>query len=116
MALTKDFTETVKARAERDVAFRIELLREAIKCLLDGDVQTGKTVLRDYINATVGFQSLGQKVRTPPKSLHRMLSPRGNPTAENLFKVIAVLQREESVEPDVHLKVTRAHSRKLAHA
>lgn len=110
MALTKDFTETVKARAARDVEFRTELLKEAIECLLGGDVQTGKTVLRDYINATVGFQTLGRKVSTPPKSLHRMLSPKGNPRADNLFKVLAALQKAEHVEPDVRLHHARARA------
>ena len=110
MALTKDFTETVKARAARDVGFRTELLKEAIECLLGGDVQTGKAVLKDYINATVGFQFLGQKVSTPPKSLHRMLSPKGNPRADNLFKVLAALQKAERVEPDVQLHHLRSRA------
>ena len=117
MALTKDFISTVKARADRDVVFRVELLKEAIECLLEGDIQTGKTVLRDYINATVGFESLAQKVSTPPKSLHRMLSPKGNPRAENLFKVLVALQRAEHVEPDVRLRNTGHHrARKASHA
>ncbi len=59
MALTRDFKETIQARAARDPRFRRELLREGIQCLLAGDVDTGKTVLRDYINATVGFEELG---------------------------------------------------------
>ncbi len=58
MALTRDFKETIQARAARDPAFRRELLREGIQCLLSGDLDTGKTVLRDYINATVGFEEL----------------------------------------------------------
>ena len=41
-------------------AFRRELLREGIQCLLAGEVDTGKTVLRDYINATVGFEELAR--------------------------------------------------------
>ena len=48
MALTRDFRETIQARARRDAAFRKALLREAIDCMLAGDVDTGKTVLRDY--------------------------------------------------------------------
>ena len=58
MALTRDFKETIQARAERDPAFRRELLKEGVQCLLSGEVDTGKTVLRDYINATVGFRLL----------------------------------------------------------
>ena len=56
MALTKDFKDTIQARAQRDPAFRKALLQEGVECLLAGDVDTGKAVLRDYINATIGFE------------------------------------------------------------
>ncbi len=59
MALTRDFKQTIQARAQRDPAFRRELLKEGVQCLLASEVDTGKTVLRDYINATVGFEELG---------------------------------------------------------
>ena len=60
MALTKDFKDTIQARAQRDPAFRKALLQEGAECLLAGDVDTGKAVLRDYINATMGFEELSQ--------------------------------------------------------
>jgi DNA-binding phage protein len=85
MALTKELKETVKARAERDPAFRAALLSEAAEQLLSGDLETGKAVLRDYINATVGFEKLAKETGTPPKSLMRMLGPKGNPRASNLL-------------------------------
>lgn len=97
MALTRDFKETVQARVRRDPAFRKALLREGIESLLAGDVETGKTVLRDYINATVGFAELGAATRTSPKSLMRMLGPKGNPQARNLFEIVEYLQRKENV-------------------
>ena len=50
MALTKDFKDTIQARAQRDPAFRKALLQEGVECLLAGDVDTGRAVLRDYIN------------------------------------------------------------------
>jgi hypothetical protein len=59
MALTRDFKETIQARVECDPAFREALLKEGVECLLSGDVETGKTVLRDYINATIGFEVFG---------------------------------------------------------
>jgi hypothetical protein len=88
MALTKDFKETVQARAERDPAFRQALL-EAVAAMLDGELATGKAVLRDYINATIGFEALGRATGTPPKSLIPMLGPRGNPQAGNLVAILA---------------------------
>ena len=92
MALTRDFKETIKARAEADLAFRQALLTEAVELLLSGDVATGKAVLRDYINATVGFEELAEEVGTPSKSLMRMFSKTGNPRAENVFSVLSHLQ------------------------
>ena len=82
MALTRDFTETVRDRAQSDPTFRAALLSEAIELLLSGDVETGRTLLRDYINATIGFIELGQKSGLPPKSLMRMFGPSGNPRAQ----------------------------------
>ena len=69
MALTRDFKTTVKARVQRDPKFRKALLREAIESAIAGDVDTGKAVLRDYINATIGFPQLAAAVDIPPKSL-----------------------------------------------
>ena len=88
MALTREFKETVQARAARDPAFRKALLTEAAELLLTGDVETGKAVLRDYINATVGFAALAKATGTPPKSLMRMLSADGNPRASNVFEYL----------------------------
>jgi DNA-binding phage protein len=97
MALTRDFKTTVKARVQRDPKFRKALLREAIESAIAGDVDTGKAVLRDYINATIGFPQLGAAVDIPPKSLMRMLAPAGNPTASHFFEIVAFLQRREGV-------------------
>jgi hypothetical protein len=104
MVLTRDFKETVQARVQRDPAFRRALLIEGIESFLSGDVDTGKSILRDCINATVGFGELAKEMKRSPKSLMRMLGPDGNPQAQNLFEIIAFLQREEGM----HLKVTLA--------
>ena len=101
MTLTRSFKETVKARVERDEAFREALLREGVECLLGGDIDAGKAVLRDYINATIGFESLSEATNTPTKSLMRMFSPKGNPQANNLFAVIAHLQTQTGVQLEV---------------
>jgi DNA-binding phage protein len=97
MPLTRDFKETVKARVERDPKFRAALLTEAVGLMLDGDVETGKSILRDYINATVGFERLARETGTPAKSLMRMFGPNGNPRADNLFAVIERLQKASKV-------------------
>lgn len=98
MALTREFKELVQKRVARDPAFRDALLREGVDTLLAGDVDTGKAILRDYIKATVGFERLAEATGTPPKSLVRMLGPRGNPQARNLFGIIGYLQKQAGIE------------------
>jgi DNA-binding phage protein len=97
MALARDFKETIRARAAAHPRFRKELLREGIESMLGGDIATAKAILRDYINATVGFAELAEATRIPSKSLMRMLGPSGNPRADNLFVVVSFLQRHEGV-------------------
>ena len=97
MTLTRDFKDTIRARVARDPKFRKELLREGVESMLSGDIDTAKAILRDYINATVGFTELAEKTHIPSKSLMRMLGPTGNPRAENLFEVVSFLQRRERV-------------------
>lgn len=101
MALTRSFKETIQARATRDVGFRHALLQEGIETLLQGDMATGKSVLRDYINATLGFEKLARLTGISSKSLMRMFGPLGNPQASNLFAVISCLQEFEKVELEV---------------
>jgi len=97
MALTRAFKDTVLARVSSDPDFRDALLAEAVNALLEGDVDAGKTILRDYIKATVGFETLADKTGTPSKSLMRMFGPTGNPAARNFFAVIGELQRASGV-------------------
>ena len=93
MALTRDFKETIKKRVENDPDFAKSLLHEAVDLLLDGDSATAKLILRDLINATVGFERLAEEVQKPSKSLHRMLSASGNPTMENLSTIFATIKK-----------------------
>jgi hypothetical protein len=78
---------------ERDKRFAEALLHEGVDVMLCGDVETGKTILRDYIKATVGFEKLDAASGAPPKSLIRMFGPHGNPQAKNLFSMIGYLQK-----------------------
>ena len=104
MALTRDFKETIQARASRDPKFRDALLTEGIESLLIGEVDLGKAILRDYINATIGFGPLAAATGSQPKSLMRMLGPNGNPTARNLMAIIGYLQRESGL--NLHVRVS----------
>ncbi len=111
MALTRDFKATVKARAENDPEFRAALLEEAVDAFVQGDVDAGKIMLRDYVNATVGFKPLAKAVKKEPKSLMRMLSASGNPTTKNLFQVISHLRKKAGV----NLKVVSVEASRTKH-
>ena len=94
MAKTGSFKELVQTRVKKDKKFAEALLREGIDAMLSGDVETGKTILRDYIKATVGFEKLGEATGTQPKSLIRMFGPRG----KNLLSVLGYLQKRAGLK------------------
>src|SRR5271169_3615709 len=93
MALTRDFKTTVVARVERDPAFAKALLDEAATLFLSGEPETARLILRDLVNATLGFERLAKATAMPSKSLHRMLSPRGNPSMDNLAAIFNSLRK-----------------------
>jgi DNA-binding phage protein len=104
MALTREFKETVAARAQRDPRFREALFTEAMNAYLGGDTAAGKAILRDLVNATVGFEELASVLKKPSKSLHRMLAPHGNPSTENFFGIVNALQKKTRVRLHVTAK------------
>jgi DNA-binding phage protein len=91
----------IRERLGASAEFRREFLRGALECMVTGDVDTGKAVLREYINGTVGFVALGEAVGKSPKSLMRMLSRQGNPQVKNLFEIVAYLQKVDGTVLEV---------------
>jgi hypothetical protein len=112
MALTRPFKETVMARVRESAAFRDALLTEGIDASLEGELDIGRSSLRDYTNATIGFERLAHATGTPGKSPMRMFSPSGDPNARNLFAVISELQRASGIK----LSVSRRAKSQNAHA
>ncbi len=72
--------------------------------MLAGEVDTGKAILRDYINATIGFAELGAATHRSSKSLMRMFGPNGNPQAANLFEILAYLQNKEGMHLELRCR------------
>ncbi len=97
MALTADYSETVRARARRDPEFRECLLNGTIESLLAGEIGVARIKLRNYIVATVGFEQFGAMTGKPPASLAGMLGPEGAPSAGDLLEVIACTLRHEGL-------------------
>lgn len=103
--LTRDFRDMVAARAERDPDFRRALLKGAVELMLTGDPEDAaiaREKLRTYINATIGFETLAERIEKSPKSLMRMFSCKGNPNLSSLSAVLGELQEAEGI----HLEVT----------
>ena len=106
MALTRNFKQTVVARIERDPGFGRALLDEAATLFLNDEPETARVILRDLVNATVGFEKLAKLTDTPSKSLHRMLSPRGNPSMDNLAAIFGAVGTRLKV--DLRVRAVRA--------
>jgi len=102
MALTRNFKQTVIERVERDPAFAKALLDEAATLFLSNEPETARLILRDLVNATVGFEQLAVLTDKPSKSLHRMLSPKGNPSMDNLAAIFGAVRNRLHVGLEVH--------------
>lgn len=73
MPLTRSFKETITRRVQSDSAFAQALFDEAATLFLNGEPETARLILRDLVNATIGFEQLATATAKPSKSLHRML-------------------------------------------
>jgi DNA-binding phage protein len=103
MTLTRDFKQTIVERVERDPDFAKVLLDEAATLFLNGEPDVARLILRDLVNATVGFERLAELTRKPSKSLHRMLSPKGNPGMDNLATIFDAIRNWLKVNFDVRV-------------
>ena len=97
MALTRNFKETAIERVQSDATFAQALLDEAATLFLNGDPETARLILRDLVNATIGFEQLAALTEKPSKSLHRMLSPTGNPSMNNLAAIFRAVRERLQV-------------------
>lgn len=102
MALTKNFKETVVERVQSDSAFAHALLDEAATLFLNGEPDTARLILRDLVNATIGFEELAARTAKPSKSLHRMLSYKGNPSMDNLASIFQAVRETLQVRLSAH--------------
>lgn len=105
MALTRDYKETVLADIKRDPKFARALYVEAVNALLEGETDVGLSMLRDLVHASITFKELAKQTGFGEKTLHRMLSRRGNPTTRNLFAVTRTIREELGIKPEVKLAV-----------
>ena len=107
MALTRDFKQTVIERVEREPEFAKAMLDEAATLFLNGEPELARIILRDLVNATVGFEALAQLTDKPSKSLHRMLSADGNPSMDNLAAIFGAVSARLKVGIEAHTVETQ---------
>ncbi len=107
MALTRDFRDTVLERAQSEPAYRRGLLTRGVAFMVSGDAEdraVGRALIRYYINATIGFQRLGDDLGCKPQSLMRMFSSTGTPRLNSLADVVHRLQEHEGIHLEVAAK------------
>ena len=70
MVLARGFKKTVVARIERDPAFAKAFLDEAATLFLSDEPETARAILRELVNATLGFERLA-RFRRPTREYPR---------------------------------------------
>lgn len=96
MALTREFKDTVMELC-KDPDYRKGLLLEALESYLEGDVAVGNSLLRDYLNGTQAFDEVARDLHMQEAGLRRMVGPKGNATARNLFRLFKVCRGREGI-------------------
>jgi DNA-binding phage protein len=109
MALTRDYKQTIQERAHRDPDFAAHLMNEAVTAFLAGEPDVARLILRELVNSTIGFEFLAKTLGRSSKSIHRMLSPKGNPTMDNLTGIFSILQ--EKLDFNIEVKLSTPNKR-----
>lgn len=105
MGQTRPAKETILQRAKANPEFRATLIGEALELIAENDVQTAKSLIRDYVLASIGFEALAKEVGKKPESIKRMLSAGGNPTINNMAALLSSLTQHEGIQ--LHVETTR---------
>jgi DNA-binding phage protein len=102
MGTLRPVAETILARAKREPEFRAALIGEALELFADGDVETAKSILRNYVLASTSFVEVAKQLGKKPESIMRMLSTKGNPTMKNMAALLSTMKQHDGVKIDVH--------------
>ncbi len=97
MGTTRPAAETILKRAKASPSFRAALIGEVLELIAENDVQTAKSILRNYVLASIGFEALAKEIGKKPESIMRMLSDKGNPTMKNMAALLSSLKNHEGI-------------------
>ena len=106
MALTRSYKETVLKRIRDDGAFATALYAQAVSALLEGEQETALSILRDLVHARLSMKRLAEQTGMNEKSLHRILSVRGNPTMSNLLEILTRVRKDLGVNAAVSVQAS----------
>jgi hypothetical protein len=99
--MSRSFSDTVREQQRASAEVRKKYLLGALSCMLNGEIEVGKLMLRRYVNSTIGFIALGAALGKSSKTLMQMLGPKGNPHIRNFFEIVAYLQKVEGTALEV---------------
>jgi len=105
MGQTRSAKVTILQRAKSSPEFRAALLGEALELIAENDVATAKSLIRDYVLSSIGFEALAKEIGKKPESIKRMLSVKGNPTINNMAALLSSLKQYEGIQ--LHVETTR---------
>ena len=60
------------------------------QCLVEQDIESFKDILRGHLEA-LNKEAFAKQSKTSRRTLHRILSPEGNPTLKNISSVLSAL-------------------------
>lgn len=85
---------------QNDREFLRAYIADAISSLFKNEHAVACLMLRDIVNATIGFPELAEKLgkKDKGKGLMQMLTKTSNPAVKNLFGIIAEIMEYESFE------------------
>ena len=101
---TRSYKDSMKAMVDENPELGTEMLEEALNSLLSGELDEGRLLLRQFVNATMGFKELAERTGKRDKNLMRSLSAEGNPTAANLFEIVQACIQAEGVTVATHVQ------------
>ena len=97
------YDDAMRKMVDENPQFGLDMFEDALNAILSGDVDEGRIRLREFVATSIGFAELGRRLGKDPKNLMRSLSPKGNPTASNLFEIIQACKESEGVTITAHV-------------
>ena len=77
---------------------RAAMLAEGIQCMLNGEIEVGRGLVRYCIEANMDYTGLADITGQPVESLTLMFGRGGNPKLQEFFDAIASIARREGIE------------------